>query len=77
MFTFETKIKNAPIRSEKWFKRRTWLKEQILLYISWIGNARILNLSESQCGQICLDMCNFVNMPEYAWKITCLNKPEF
>ena len=22
--------------------------------------------SESQCRQICLDMCNFVNMPEYA-----------
>ena len=30
-----------------------------------------------QCGQICLDMCNFVNMLEYAWNIKCLNKPEF
>ena len=26
--------------------------------------------------QICLDMCNFVNLHEYAWNIKCLNKPE-
>ena len=32
--------------------------EQVFLYIT-------LNQSQSQCGQICLDMCNFVNMPEY------------
>ena len=35
--------------------------------------ARILNMSESQCRRIWLDICNFVNVPEYAWKITCLN----
>ena len=75
MLTFETKI--DPSRLEQLFKRRTWLEEQVLLYITWTGSARILNMSEFQCGQICLDMCNFVNMPEYAWNITCLNKPEF
>ena len=37
----------------------------LLLCIPGIGNARILNVFESQCGQICLDMCNFVNTPEY------------
>ena len=26
----------------------------------------MLNMPESQCGQMCLGMCNFVNMPEYA-----------
>ena len=33
-------------------------KKQVFFYIT-------LNLSQSQCGQICFDMCNFVNMPEY------------
>ena len=61
---------------KQWLKRRTWLEEQALLYITWTGNARILNMSQSQCGQTHLDMCNFVNMPEYARNITCLNKPE-
>ena len=42
--------------------------------ITWAGNARILNMSEFQCGQICFDMCNFVNVPEYASNITFLNK---
>ena len=28
-------------------------------------------------GQICRDMRNFVNIPEYAWNIPCLNEPEF
>ena len=45
-------------------------EEQVLLYITWTGNARILNMSESQLGQICLDMCNFVNIPEYVWNST-------
>ena len=76
MLTFETKIKNVPNKSEQWFKRRTWLKKQVLFYITWTGHDRILNVSESQCEQICLDMCNFANMPEYAWNIRCLNKPE-
>ena len=66
MFTFEAKLKNVSTRSEQWFKKRTWLKEQVLLYIIWTGNARILYTSESQCEQICLDMSNFVNIPEYA-----------
>ena len=69
------KWKNVPNWPEMWFKTRTWLEEQVSLNITWTGNANILNLSESQCGQICLDMCNFVNIPEYAWNITCLNKP--
>ena len=49
----------------------------MLLCIIWTGKARSLNMCESQCGQICLDIYNFVNMPEYAWNITCVNKPEF
>ena len=28
--------------------------------------ATILNMYKSQCGQICLDICNFLNMPEYS-----------
>ena len=61
---------------KQWFKRRTWLEEQVLLYFMWTGNARILNMSESQCGQIRLDMYNFVSVPKYAWSVTCLNKPD-
>ena len=74
---YKQKWKTVPDRSEQWFKRRTWLEEQVLLYIFWTDNERILNMSETQCGQICLDMCNFVNICEYVWNITCLNKPEF
>ena len=58
------KWKYVPNRSEHWFKRRTWLEEQVLLYITWTGNARILDMSESQCRQIYPDMYNVVNMPE-------------
>ena len=32
---------------------------------------------EPEMKSICLDMCNFVNILEYAWNIKCLNKPEF
>ena len=71
------KWKNVPSRSEQWFKRRTWLEEPGLLYITWTINDRILNMSGSQCWQISLDMCNSVNMLEYSWNITCLNKTEF
>ena len=71
------KWKNVPNRPEQWFKRRTWLEGQVLLYIVWTCNAKVLNMSEPQCGQICLDLCNFVNMHEYSWNITCLNKPKF
>ena len=74
---FWNKNKNSvPSRSEQWFKRRAYLEEQSLLFIIWAGNAIILVMSEYQFGQICLDMCNFVNMLKYAWNIMCLNKPE-
>ena len=53
------------------------LKSRCCFTLLWTGNVRILNISESQCGQIYLDMFTFVNMPEYAWNITYLNKPEF
>ena len=69
--------KNDPNRSENWFKRRTWFEEQVFLCITWTNNARILNMSEPQCGQICRAMCNFVNISEYVWNITCLYKSEF
>ena len=43
---------------------------QVLLYIIWIGNAKIVDMSESQCEQIYPDMCSIVNMPGYACNIT-------
>ena len=46
------------------------------LYVIWTGNARIMNMSEYQCGQICPDISNLVNIPEYAWNMTCVSKPE-
>lgn len=54
--------KNAPNRSEWWFRRRTWLEELVLLYIIWTANSRILDMCQYQCGQMCSDMCNFMNM---------------
>ena len=42
----------------------------------WTSNTKILNMSESQFGQICFDMCNFVNMPEYAAFKICLSMAE-
>ena len=35
----------------------------VLVWVAWVDMN--MNRSQSQCGQICLDMCNFVNMPEY------------
>ena len=69
------KWENVPNRFGRWFKRRTWLEEQVLLYTIWIGNSKILNMPESaempKCGQIflhnCNKNCNFVDLPEYAW----------
>ena len=58
-------------------KEEPELKSRCCFTLFWTGNAKILNMSESQRGQICLDMCNFVNMPEYAWNITRLNQPGF
>ena len=60
-----------------YLKEETWLGEQVLLYIFWTCNAWIQNISEFQCGQISLDMRNFVKIPKYEWNITCLKKPEF
>ena len=42
------------------------LKSSCCFTLLWTGNSMILNVSESQCGQICLVTCNFVNKPEYA-----------
>ena len=60
--------KNVPNRFEQWFKRRTWLEEQVLVYISWTGNARILNISEF--AAICPNVLNiprYVQLCENAW----------
>ena len=51
MFTFETNKKNVLNKFGHWFKRRTRLEEQVVLYIIWTGSARILNMSES--AEIC------------------------
>ena len=40
------KLKNVPW-FEQWFKRRTWLEEQVLVYTIWTGKTRILNMPES------------------------------
>ena len=77
VYFLKHKWKNVPNRSEQCFIKKTWLEEQVLFYIIWIGNAMVLNISEFQCGKICLDMCDFVNIPEYEWNITRLNKSEF
>ena len=45
------KWENVPNSSDQWFKRRTWLEEQVLLYIIWTGNGRILNISEPNGGK--------------------------
>ena len=42
------------------------LKSSFCFTLLRTGNAKILNIPEFQCGQICLDMCNFLNTPEYA-----------
>ena len=52
---------NSDLKEELDLKSRFYFTLFELVY-----NARILNMSESQCGQTCLDMCNVVHMPEYA-----------
>ena len=77
------KWKMFPNKFEQWFKRRTWLEEQALVYTIWTGNARILNMPEyteiySNVGKYSsINVTKNVteNMPEYAWNITCLNQP--
>ena len=53
---FETDL-NSDFKEEL-----TWTADVALHYF----DAKILNMSQSQCGQISFDMRNFVNMPEYA-----------
>ena len=48
---YPEKWKNVSNRFELWFKRITWLEEQVLLYVIWTGNAKMLNMSES--AEIC------------------------
>ena len=67
---------NVPNRSKKWFKRRTLFEEQVLLYITWTSNARILNMSESQCGQIC-SVCVTLWICLNILNINMLNKQGF
>ena len=63
----------------KLFKQRTWREEQVLFYMIWTGNARILNMPEyadkipnvGKYDSIWLILW----MPEYVRNITCLNKP--
>ena len=45
------KRKNVPNGSEQWFKKRTWLEKQALLYNILTSNARSLNMPES--AKIC------------------------
>ena len=64
---------NSDLKEESDLKSRCWFTLfELVIPGSWIG----MNLLP-EYGQISLDMCNFLNIPEYAWKITCLNKPEF
>ena len=70
-FLLKQRWKKVPNRFEQWFKRRTWLEEQVLIYTIWTGSARILNITEffeiyTKVGQyssicvtlwICLNMC--------------------
>ena len=73
--TLKKKMLSVNVKSEKMFqidlnsdlKKEPHLKCRYSLYIT-------LNRSQSQRGQICLKMWNFVNMPEHTWNITCLNK---
>ena len=67
---------NVPNRSKKWFKEEPYLKSRCcftLLELVMLGSWICLN---PNVGNM-LGMCNFVNMPEYAWNITCLNKQGF
>ena len=56
MFIFETKMFNENVKTVICKGRCCFTS------LEPVGNARILNMSEFQCGQMPLDMCNFVNM---------------
>ena len=54
------------------------LKSGCLHYLTWYCKGpeyAWIYWNVPKCGQVFLDMYNFVIMPEYAWNITCLNKP--
>ena len=63
---------NSDLKEEPDFTCRCWF----ILFEPVISESRIyLNLLKYT--QMCLDLCNFVNIPEYARNITCLKKAEF
>ena len=66
------KRKNVLNKFEQWLKRRTWLEEQVLLYIIWTDNARILNKSES--AEICPSVGKYASISPTLW--ICLNMRE-
>ena len=50
------------------------------IYMNTSNCASILDMSESaeiypEYGKTCLDLSIVLNMAEYVWNITCLNKP--
>ena len=55
------KWKDISNRFEQWFKRKTWLEEQMLVYTIWSDDATILNMPES--AEIYKNMGNFKNIP--------------
>ena len=72
------KRKKVPKGSEQWFKKRTWLEKQAILWPVMQGSSICLNLLKyARMRDIFLDICNVVNMAEYAWNITDLIKPDF
>ena len=56
---------NSDLKEELDLKSRCWFT----LFDPVMPGSNMLYMA------ICLDICNFVNVPEYAWNITCLNKP--
>ena len=70
MFTFETKIKKFDLNSD--LKRRTWLEEQVLVYIIWAGNVMILDIPEST--KICPNVAKYASTCVTLW--ICLNMRE-
>ena len=72
----------------EWLLRSVWnwlnistilnIPEYTLICLIVPGFWIFLNLPKyTQCGQIYLNISNVVNVNEYVWNITCLNKPGF
>ena len=53
------KWKIFPNSFEQLLKKRTWLERQVLVYIIWIGNTKVLPESAEICS-----MCPWLNTPE-------------